>query len=91
MALLSILVHNYVICLHTTTSKFIVYYVFVVLFLFFFLQMLYTSSALSLYYPYDFCLSPDMDALTATGLKFIPPFVAIVISLSVIIGVYANR
>jgi len=53
--------------------------------------MLCTSSALSLYFPYDFCLSPDMDTLTATGLKFIPPFVAIVISLGMIIGVYVNR
>ena len=66
-------------------------FVFVVVCLFFFYQMLYTSSALSLYFPYDFCLSSDTDALTTFGLKFIPPAIAFLMSLCVAVGVYADR
>jgi len=57
----------------------------------FFFQMLYTSSALSLYFPYDFCLSPDTNALTTFGLKFIPPAITLLVSLCVVIGVYVDR
>ena len=37
-----------------------------------FLQLYYLSSGLSLYFPYDFCLFDEMDAVTSYGLRYIP-------------------
>ena len=54
-------------------------------------QMLFTSSALNLYFPYDFCLSPKTEALVTFTVKFIPPLIAFVMSVVVTIGVYAMR
>ncbi len=53
--------------------------------------MLYSSSLLSLYFPYDFCLSSGTDALTTFGLKFIPPSITFITCLAVTIGIYADR
>lgn len=53
--------------------------------------MLYVSSALGLYFPYDFCLYPGMTSLTAFGLKFIPSALAVIIAVIVTIGAYAVK
>ena len=37
-----------------------------------FLQLYYLNSALSLYFPYDFCLFHEMDAVLSYGLRYIP-------------------
>ena len=39
--------------------------------------MLYVSSALGFYFPYDFCLYSDMTAVVSYVLKFIPAILAI--------------
>ena len=54
-------------------------------------QMLYVSSALGLYFPYDFCLYPGMPALATFGLKFIPSAVALTVGVTVTIGAYVMR
>lgn len=53
--------------------------------------MLYVSSGLGLYFPYDFCLYPGMPALVAFGLKFIPAAVAVVVGVTVTVGAYVVR
>lgn len=58
---------------------------------FFPLQMLYVSSVLGLYFPYDFCLYSGMPALVLFGLKFIPAAIALLIGVIVTVGVYVTR
>ena len=53
--------------------------------------MLYFSSFVSLYFPYDFCLFPGMTALVSYAPKFIPPIIAVIIVTVVTIGAYAMR
>jgi hypothetical protein len=53
--------------------------------------MLYVSSALGLYFPYDFCLYPGMTTLVAFGLKFIPSALAVAIAVPVTIAAYAVK
>lgn len=57
----------------------------------FFLQMLYASSALGLYFPYDFCLFPGMSAIAAFGFKFIPATLATVVGTIAIVGAYSMK
>ena len=47
----------------------------------YFTQLYYFNSVLSLYFPYDFCLFKEMDAVLSYGLRYIP----IVITSSVCI------
>ena len=53
--------------------------------------MLYLTSALELYFPYDFCLYPGMTALESFALKFIPPITAIITAGAVTVGIYVKR
>ena len=52
-----------------------------VVYISFFTQLYYFNSVLSLYFPYDFCLFKEMDAVLSYGLRYIP----IVITTSVCI------
>ena len=52
------------------------------------LQLYYISSAVSLYFPYDFCLYPGMTALVSYSLRYIPLLLTVIIS-TILYG--ANR
>ena len=45
------------------------------------IQLHYLSSAVSLYFPYDFCLYPGMTAVASYSLRYIPFLLATVISV----------
>lgn len=53
--------------------------------------MLFVSSAIGLYFPFDFCLYPAMPTLVAFGLKFIPSAVALIVAVIVTLGAYILR
>ena len=44
-------------------------------------QLYYVSSAVSLYFPYDFCLYPGMTALVSHSLRYIPFVLGLIISV----------
>ena len=44
-------------------------------------QLYYVSSAVSLYFPYDFCLYPGMTALVSYSLRYIPFVLGLIISV----------
>ena len=50
--------------------------------------MLYLGSILGLYFPWDFCLSPGMSALTSYPPRFIPPFIATLVAIAAVISVF---
>ncbi len=54
-------------------------------------QMLYASSVLGMYFPFDFCLYPGMPSLVAFGLKFIPAILAAIVAVIVMVGSYIVR
>ena len=45
----------------------------------------YVASAIGLYFPYDFCLSYELDAVGAHSLRYLPPLLATVLSVAVIL------
>ena len=45
------------------------------------IQLHYISSAVSLYFPYDFCLYPGMTAVASYSLRYIPFVLMIIISV----------
>ncbi len=47
--------------------------------------LLFVASALGLYFPYDFCLSSDLDAVGAYGLRYLPPLLTLVVSIIVLV------
>ena len=53
--------------------------------------MLYVSSALGLYFPWDFCLYPAMPALVSFAPRFVPATVAVLISGSLVAFMFARR
>lgn len=53
--------------------------------------MLFVSSALGLYFPYDFSLYPSMSALVSFGLKFIPSAIAVTVAVTIAAGAYITK
>ena len=51
-------------------------------------QMLYLGSALGLYFPWDFCLSPGTSALASFPARFVPPSVALLVTIAAVISVF---
>jgi len=47
--------------------------------------LLFVASATGLYFPWDFCLSSDLDSLGSFSLRYLPPVLAVVISITVIL------
>ncbi len=47
--------------------------------------LLFVASALGLYFPYDFCVSSELDAVGAYGLRYLPPLLAVVVSIIVLL------
>ena len=47
-------------------------------------QMLYVSSAISCYFPYDMCLYKDMSALVSYALRYLPLFTAVLVCPTVL-------
>ena len=45
------------------------------------IQLHYISSAVSLYFPYDFCLYPGMTAVVSYSLRYIPFLLAVTVSI----------
>ena len=45
------------------------------------IQLHYISSAVSLYFPYDFCLYPGMTAVASYSLRYIPFLLAVIVSI----------
>ncbi len=56
-----------------------------------YLQMLFLSSAIGLYFPWDFCLFPSMTPLVSFAPKFIPAAIATLGSTIAIITIYVTR
>ena len=50
--------------------------------------MLYLGSGLGLYFPWDFCLSPEMTALESFPPRFVPASIATVVGVAAIISVF---
>ena len=48
-------------------------------------QLYYLSSAMSFYFPYDFCLYEDMSAVVSYSLRYIPLLTALLICPAVYI------
>ena len=49
------------------------------------LQLYYISSALGFYFPFDFCLHEDMNALISYALRFLPALIASFVLPSIIL------
>ena len=45
------------------------------------LQLHYISSAVSLYFPYDFCLYPGMSAVASYSIRYIPFLLTVIVSI----------
>lgn len=54
-------------------------------------QMLFLSSAIGLYFPWDFCLFPSMSPLVSFAPKFTPAAIATLGSTIAIITIYVTR
>ena len=46
------------------------------------LQLYFLSSGLSLYFPYDFCLFDEIDAIVSYGLRYIPAITTSVVVIA---------
>lgn len=49
------------------------------------LQMLYISSGLSLYFPWDFCLYPEATSLLMSAVQFITPATVLVAAITILV------
>ena len=55
------------------------------------LQMLFISSGLGLYFPWDFCLFPAMTPIVSFAPKFTPAVIATIALVTAIVIVYKTR